>query len=401
MMPPLPAHVERFVRTIFVQNIPAGTNEDIFRQILLKFSPLLSFHMFFDHSPSQTNDPNDRSTSRGYAFAEFSSIDAAQVSIRKLNGLDLAGYRLVVDLLAKQPEAIIQLFEKLCAPPPMTQKADPRLASSAVPIVSLPQPVVEQTSVAPPSTSTRQEEPESISNAVASLPPAQMFELMKQMKQCIQANLNEAKTLLSTNAQLAYALLQAQVVMRIVNPQVAMALLNRQEKEIPKTDIVEEKKSITPPPPPPLPLPPLQPIVNTNTQQILPTAPTFPFSLNPLIPPNMLTNLMPLSGGLPQQQAFLQAAMMNGMFPGGLLPPPPPPPPLPIQSQHTFNLNQQQQQQQQFNNPLQRSGNIDENAALLLLQFDDSQLAHLPPMQQMQIRQLRDEIAKTGLLPKM
>ncbi len=58
-----------------------------------------------------------------------------------------------------------------------------------------------------------------------------MFELMKQMKQCIEANPNEAKTLLSTNPQLAYALLQAQVVMRIVDPQVAMALLNRTDKD--------------------------------------------------------------------------------------------------------------------------------------------------------------------------
>lgn len=64
--------------------------------------------------------------------------------------------------------------------------------------------------------------PEAISRAVASLPPEQMFELMKQMKLCIQNNPNEARNMLLQNPQLAYALLQAQIVMKIVDPQVAL-----------------------------------------------------------------------------------------------------------------------------------------------------------------------------------
>ena len=58
--------------------------------------------------------------------------------------------------------------------------------------------------------------PEAISKAVASLPPENMFELMKQMKQCIMNNPQEARSMLNQNPQLAYALLQAQVVMRYV-----------------------------------------------------------------------------------------------------------------------------------------------------------------------------------------
>ena len=52
-----------------------------------------------------------------------------------------------------------------------------------------------------------------------------MFELMKQMKICIQNNPNEARNMLLQNPQLAYALLQAQIVMKIVDPQVAMVCL--------------------------------------------------------------------------------------------------------------------------------------------------------------------------------
>ena len=39
---------------------------------------------------------------------------------------------------------------------------------------------------------------------------------------CIQNNPNEARNMLLQNPQLAYALLQAQIVMKIVDPQVAM-----------------------------------------------------------------------------------------------------------------------------------------------------------------------------------
>ena len=67
--------------------------------------------------------------------------------------------------------------------------------------------------------------PEVISKAVASLPPEQMFELMKQMKLCIQNNPNEARNMLLQNPQLAYALLQAQVVMKIIDPATALVSL--------------------------------------------------------------------------------------------------------------------------------------------------------------------------------
>ena len=53
--------------------------------------------------------------------------------------------------------------------------------------------------------------PEVITKAVASLPPEQMFELMKQMKWMLQHSPSEARQLLLHNPQLAYALLQAQV----------------------------------------------------------------------------------------------------------------------------------------------------------------------------------------------
>jgi RNA recognition motif-containing protein len=65
-------HIERYIRSIFVQNIPAGITEDLFRQMLSQFGVLIHFHMFLD--PSGGNNANEQNlqTSRGYAFAEVS-----------------------------------------------------------------------------------------------------------------------------------------------------------------------------------------------------------------------------------------------------------------------------------------------------------------------------------------
>ena len=102
--------------------------------------------------------------------------------INKLNGLDLVGYRLVVDLLSNQAEAIINLFEQLCSTTTTvtsSTKNDPRLANagpaqtSQLPPPSLPGAM---TMNEPASTTSgnNTESRESISNAVASLPPAQV-----------------------------------------------------------------------------------------------------------------------------------------------------------------------------------------------------------------------------------
>lgn len=74
--------------------------------------------------------------------------------------------------------------------------------------------------------------PEAITKTVASLPPEQMYELMKQMKTCIQNNPTEARQMLLLNPQLAYALLQAQVVMRIIDPQTALVRSKKNFKQI-------------------------------------------------------------------------------------------------------------------------------------------------------------------------
>lgn len=50
--------------------------------------------------------------------------------------------------------------------------------------------------------------PEAIAKVVSAMPPEQMFELMKQMKQNVISSPAQTRRLLMENPQLAYALLQ-------------------------------------------------------------------------------------------------------------------------------------------------------------------------------------------------
>ena len=129
----------------------------------------------------------------------------AQAAIRNLNGREFNGRTLRVDKASSQADELRMIHQQTGGPPvenPYGEHVPPEKA------------------------------PEAISQAVARLPPEQMFELMKQMKICIQNNPNEARTMLLNNPQLAYALLQAQVVMRIIDPHQAQALLHRKPEQL-------------------------------------------------------------------------------------------------------------------------------------------------------------------------
>ncbi|XP_013784845.1 cleavage stimulation factor subunit 2-like [Limulus polyphemus] len=188
------AATDRSIRSVFVGNIPYEATEEQLKDIFSEVGPVVSFRLVYDR---ETGKP------KGYGFCEYKDQETALSAMRNLNGYELNGRPLRVDNAAseKNKEELKNLQASLGGPPtesPYGPEVEPEKA------------------------------PEAISKAVASLPPEQMFELMKQMKLCIQNNPNEARNMLLQNPQLAYALLQAQVMMRIVDPQVALSILHRQ-----------------------------------------------------------------------------------------------------------------------------------------------------------------------------
>nr|XP_022287668.1 cleavage stimulation factor subunit 2-like [Crassostrea virginica] len=194
---------ERAQRSVFVGNIPYETTEEQLREIFSAAGPVVSFRLVYDR---ETGKP------KGYGFCEYQDVETAQSAMRNLNNYDFNGRPLRVGVAAGEQnrDEMKGLQQALGGPIMESPYGDPVEPEKA---------------------------PEAISKAVASLPPEQMFELMKQMKLCIQNNPTEARNMLLQNPQLAYALLQAQIVMKIVDPQVAMAMLHRDTKQIPPASV--------------------------------------------------------------------------------------------------------------------------------------------------------------------
>ncbi|XP_071859266.1 cleavage stimulation factor subunit 2 CstF64 isoform X2 [Bombus fervidus] len=182
--------MDKSMRSVFVGNIPYEATEENLKDIFSEVGPVLSFKLVFDR---ETGKP------KGYGFCEYKDQETALSAMRNLNGYEIGGRTLRVD--------------NAC-----TEKSRMEMQSL----------LQGQNTENPYGEAVQSDKaPEAISKAVASLPPEQMFELMKQMKLCVQNNPNEARQMLLQNPQLAYALLQAQVVMRIVDPHTAVNMLHK------------------------------------------------------------------------------------------------------------------------------------------------------------------------------
>ena len=188
---------ERSVRSVFVGNIPYDATEEKLKDIFNEVGPVVSFRLVYDR---ETGKP------KGYGFCEYRDQETAMSAMRNLNGFELNNRVLRVDNAANEK----------------TKEEIRNLQTSINGMFESPYgPEVDADSA-----------PEEISKVVASLPPEQMFELAKQMKQCIATNPTEAKNMLIQNPQLCYGLLQALVVMRVVDSNVAVKMLHRQNPQV-------------------------------------------------------------------------------------------------------------------------------------------------------------------------
>ena len=183
-------------RSVFVGNIPYEATEEKLKEVFSEVGVVNSFKLVYDRENGKP---------KGYGFCEFKDAETALSAMRNLNGYEIGGRTLRVDSASTEKNKMEQLVGGggggAQVPPPQQ------------PMMDAPPPGPGD--MGPYGMATEPEKaPEAISKAVASLPPEQMFELMKQMKACIQNNPQEARVMLNQNPQLAYALLQAQVVMR-------------------------------------------------------------------------------------------------------------------------------------------------------------------------------------------
>ncbi|XP_041516830.1 cleavage stimulation factor subunit 2 tau variant [Microtus oregoni] len=284
--------MDRSLRSVFVGNIPYEATEEQLKDIFSEVGSVVSFRLVYDR---ETGKP------KGYGFCEYQDQETALSAMRNLNGREFSGRALRVDNAASEKN-----------------KEELKSLGPAAPIIDSPygDPI------------DPEDAPESITRAVASLPPEQMFELMKQMKLCVQNSHQEARNMLLQNPQLAYALLQAQVVMRIMDPEIALKILHR---KIHVTPLIPGKSQPGPGPVPggpgpggpgpgpgPATAPGLCPGPNVMLNQQNPPAPQpqhLPRRPVKDIPPLMQTSIQ---GGIPAPGPI--PAAVSGPGPGSLTP---------------------------------------------------------------------------------
>lgn len=177
--------MDKSQRSVFVGNIPYEATEEKLKDIFSEVGPVISFKLVYDRENGKP---------KGYGFCEYKDPETAHSAMRNLNGYEIGGRTLRVDNACTEKGRMEM------------QSVMPGQVQGAAAAVSSDSPYGDN--VDP------ERAPEAITEAVASLPPENMFRLMKQMKMCIQNNPQEARNMLNQNPQLAYALLQAQVVMR-------------------------------------------------------------------------------------------------------------------------------------------------------------------------------------------
>jgi len=193
---------EKAARSVFVGNIPYEATEEQLKAIFTEIGVVLSFRLVYDR---ETGKP------KGYGFCEYSDQETAMSAMRNLNARELHGRNLRVDHATRDHGV----------DPKDTQASATRSGT-----LGPGGPVAPPVETPFGQNTDPSETPGAICKAVASLPPEQMFGLMKEMKEVIMNNPVEARNMLLKNPQLAYALLQAQVVMRIVNPDTARRMLH-------------------------------------------------------------------------------------------------------------------------------------------------------------------------------
>ncbi|XP_026684059.1 uncharacterized protein LOC103515628 [Diaphorina citri] len=324
-------------------NIPYEATEEKLKDIFSEAGPVISFKLVYDR---ETGKP------KGYGFCEYKDQETALSAMRNLNGYEIGGRNLRVDNACTE-KSRLEIQSLLQGPISESQYGEPVSADKA---------------------------PENVSKAVASLPPEQMFELMKQMMQCAQNNPAEARAMLLQNPQLAYALLQALVVMRVVDPQAAATMLHQSNAVSLNTTSNPQSAapSVQSRAPAPVP-PPSSGFSQDSDLRIMdPRLAANPTHIKPQRSPARL--------GAPYARSSSRLTDQGRYLSDGLKLFPP----------HTFCLTDQDSTTAPASNTTGQSQSDKEKAALIMqvLQLTDEQISMLPPEQRQSILVLKEQIAK-------
>ncbi|KAI1870201.1 hypothetical protein JX265_006371 [Neoarthrinium moseri] len=200
-------------RVVFVGNIPYGLSEEQITDIFSSAGPVVNFRLVYDR---ETGRP------KGFGFAEYPDADCAASAVRNLNDYEIMNRKLRVDYSTEgrvgddddksgsnnAPNAAAYSNGFSQAPP------------QALPVGSLP-PLPPGKDL-PPGVSFH----DAISRTLHTLPPAQLLDILSQMKSLATADPARATELLTAAPQLSYAIFQALLLMGLVSPEAIHAVVD-------------------------------------------------------------------------------------------------------------------------------------------------------------------------------
>ncbi|KAK3952599.1 hypothetical protein QBC32DRAFT_340856 [Pseudoneurospora amorphoporcata] len=202
-------------RVVFVGNIPYGLTEEQITEIFSGAGRVLNFRLVYDR---ETGRP------KGFGFAEFPDYDSAASAVRNLNDHEIMGRKLRVDFSnetftdqdSAQPNQ--NASGGYNAQPPNGGGYNAAPPASAAPPALGPLP---QGKDLPPDVSCT----DAISRTLNTLPPAQLLDILQQMKTLATNDPARATELLNQAPQLSYAIFQALLIMGLVSPDAINSVL--------------------------------------------------------------------------------------------------------------------------------------------------------------------------------
>lgn len=200
-------------KVVFVGNVPYNMGEEQLIEVFKSVGQVVGFRLVFDR---------DTGKPKGYGFCEFADHETAASAVRNLNNVDVGGRPLRIDLADSDPylEGKTTVRGELVdsgAPDQRgwriggKQTQDPNAFLSSVPPgVQLPKSVSAL---------------DHISQTLASMSPSHLMEVLAQMKAFVITYPEQARTLLVSHPQLAYALFQALLLNKIVDSAILQRML--------------------------------------------------------------------------------------------------------------------------------------------------------------------------------
>ncbi|KZV75640.1 hypothetical protein PENSPDRAFT_646937 [Peniophora sp. CONT] len=222
-------------KVVFVGNVPYNYGEEQLIDVFKSVGSVVGFRLVFDR---------DTGKPKGYGFCEFADHETALSAVRNLNNQDVGGRPLRIDLADSDPflEGKTTVRGELIDSGWGTRGGGkggdvPPFLKSLPPGQPL-QPGMNALDV--------------ITQTLANTNPTQVVEVLAQMKAFVITHPEQARALLVHNPQLAYALFQALVLNKIVDPAVLQRMLGNTSATAPSpaATSAQAPASFVPPPAP-------------------------------------------------------------------------------------------------------------------------------------------------------